>query len=74
MKAVAGVLSYDAGVVEVFGTAIDSEQAAERVLAGAILGGEFTSGDRVLVDHDGARLTFRRAEPMQAETTRAAER
>ena len=31
MKAVAGVLSYDAGVVEVFGTAIDSEQAAERV-------------------------------------------
>ena len=50
------------------------QQRVENPLAGAILGGEFTSGDRVLVDHDGARLTFRRAEPMQAETTRAAER
>lgn len=31
MKAIAGVLSYEAGLVEVFGTAIDSERAAERV-------------------------------------------
>lgn len=31
MKAVAGVLTYDGGTVEVFGTAIDSERAAERV-------------------------------------------
>jgi len=31
MKAVAGVLSFDAGVLEVFGTRLDSETAAERV-------------------------------------------
>lgn len=31
MKAIAGVLTYDAGAVEVFGTLIDSERAAERV-------------------------------------------
>lgn len=31
MKALAGVLTYDGGSVEVFGTAIDSERAAERV-------------------------------------------
>ncbi len=31
MKAVAGVLTYDAGTVEVFGTVIDSERAAERI-------------------------------------------
>ncbi len=33
MKAVAGVLSYEAGSVEVFGVAVDSEPAAERVKA-----------------------------------------
>lgn len=31
MKAIAGVLTYDEGRVEVFGTLIDSERAAERV-------------------------------------------
>ncbi|MCP9442688.1 MAG: ATP-binding cassette domain-containing protein [Nitrospira sp.] len=31
MKAVAGVLTYDEGVVEVFGITVDSEQAAERI-------------------------------------------
>lgn len=31
MKAVAGVLTYDGGAVEVFGTLVDSERAAERV-------------------------------------------
>ncbi len=31
MKAVAGVLSYEGGAVEVLGTLVDSEQAAERV-------------------------------------------
>lgn len=31
MKAVAGVLAYDGGTVEVFGTVIDSERAAEKV-------------------------------------------
>ena len=31
MKAIAGVLTYDEGEVEVFGTLIDSERAAERV-------------------------------------------
>lgn len=31
MKAIAGVLTYDGGTVEVFGTLVDSEQAAERV-------------------------------------------
>lgn len=31
MKAIAGVLTYDEGTVEVFGTTIDSERAAERV-------------------------------------------
>jgi len=31
MKAIAGVLTYDGGEVEVFGTLIDSERAAERV-------------------------------------------
>ena len=31
MKAVAGVLSYDAGTLEVFGTRVDSEASAERV-------------------------------------------
>lgn len=31
MKAIAGVLSFEGGEVEVFGTPIDSEQAAERV-------------------------------------------
>jgi ABC-2 type transport system ATP-binding protein len=31
MKAVAGVLSYEAGAVEVFGITVDSERAAERV-------------------------------------------
>ena len=31
MKAVAGVLSYESGVVEVLGTSIDSEATAERV-------------------------------------------
>jgi len=31
MKAIAGVLTYDEGRVEVFGTVIDSERAAERV-------------------------------------------
>lgn len=31
MKAIAGVLSYEGGMVEVFGTLIDSERAAERV-------------------------------------------
>ena len=30
MKAVAGVLSYEGGSVEVFGVTVDSEQAAER--------------------------------------------
>ncbi|MEW6544638.1 MAG: ATP-binding cassette domain-containing protein [Nitrospirota bacterium] len=31
MKAIAGVLTYDEGAVEVFGIAVDSERAAERV-------------------------------------------
>ena len=31
MKAIAGVLSYDGGAVEVFGTLVDSERAAEQV-------------------------------------------
>lgn len=31
MKAIAGVLTYDGGTVEVFGTQVDSERAAERV-------------------------------------------
>jgi len=31
MKAIAGVLTYDEGTVEVFGTLVDSERAAERV-------------------------------------------
>jgi ABC-2 type transport system ATP-binding protein len=31
MKAIAGVLTYDGGAVEVFGTLVDSERAAERV-------------------------------------------
>jgi ABC-2 type transport system ATP-binding protein len=31
MKAIAGVLTYDGGAVEVFGTRIDSERAAERI-------------------------------------------
>ena len=31
MKAIAGVLTYDGGTVEVFGTIVDSERAAERV-------------------------------------------
>lgn len=31
MKAIAGVLTYDQGTVEVFGTLVDSERAAERV-------------------------------------------
>ena len=31
MKAVAGVLTYDAGAVEVFGTVVDSERSAERI-------------------------------------------
>ena len=31
MKAIAGVLTYDVGSVEVFGTVIDSERAAERI-------------------------------------------
>ena len=31
MKAIAGVLTYDEGTVEVFGTVVDSERAAERV-------------------------------------------
>jgi ABC-2 type transport system ATP-binding protein len=31
MKAMAGVLTYDEGTVEVFGTLVDSERAAERV-------------------------------------------
>lgn len=31
MKAIAGVLSYEGGTVEVFGSLVDSEQAAERV-------------------------------------------
>jgi ABC-2 type transport system ATP-binding protein len=31
MKAIAGVLTYDGGTVELFGTLIDSERAAERV-------------------------------------------
>ena len=31
MKAIAGVLTYDEGTVEVFGTKVDSERAAERV-------------------------------------------
>lgn len=31
MKTIAGVLTYDAGEVEVFGTTVDSERAAERV-------------------------------------------
>lgn len=31
LKAIAGVLTYDSGTVEVFGTVIDSERAAERV-------------------------------------------
>lgn len=31
MKAIAGVLAYDGGAVEVFGVKVDSEQAAERI-------------------------------------------
>lgn len=31
MKAIAGVLTYDGGVVEVFGITVDSERAAERI-------------------------------------------
>ncbi|MGZ8386344.1 MAG: ATP-binding cassette domain-containing protein, partial [Nitrospira sp.] len=31
MKAIAGVLTYDEGTVEVFGTLVDSEREAERV-------------------------------------------
>ena len=31
MKAIAGVLTYDGGAVEVFGTIVDSERAAERI-------------------------------------------
>lgn len=31
MKAIAGVLTYDEGAVEVFGTTVDSERAAERI-------------------------------------------
>lgn len=31
MKAIAGVLTYDGGAVEVFGTLVDSERAAERI-------------------------------------------
>ena len=31
MKAVAGVLTYDEGIVEVLGTTVDSERAAERI-------------------------------------------
>lgn len=31
MKAVAGVLEYDAGAVEVFGTVVDSEKSAEKI-------------------------------------------
>ena len=31
LKAIAGVLTYDAGLVEVFGTLVDSERAAERI-------------------------------------------
>jgi len=31
MKAVAGVLTYDGGTIEVFGTKVDSEQAAEAI-------------------------------------------
>jgi len=31
MKAVAGVLTFDAGTIEVFGTSLDSEAAAERI-------------------------------------------
>ncbi|MBK9306967.1 MAG: ABC transporter ATP-binding protein [Nitrospira sp.] len=31
MKAIAGVLTYDAGAVDVFGTRVDSERAAERI-------------------------------------------
>ena len=31
MKAIAGVLTYDGGSVEVFGTRVDSERAAERI-------------------------------------------
>ena len=31
MKAIAGVLTYDGGAIEVFGTLIDSERASERV-------------------------------------------
>ena len=31
MKAIAGVLSYEAGAVEVFGVPVDSERAAEQV-------------------------------------------
>jgi len=31
MKAIAGVLTYDGGAVEVFGTKVDSERAAERI-------------------------------------------
>ncbi len=31
MKAIAGVLTYDEGLVEVFGTLVDSERAAERI-------------------------------------------
>ena len=30
MKAIAGVLTYDGGAVEVFGTLVDSERAAEQ--------------------------------------------
>ncbi|MEP7152390.1 MAG: ATP-binding cassette domain-containing protein, partial [Nitrospira sp.] len=31
MKAIAGVLSYEGGTVEVFGATVDSEQSAERI-------------------------------------------
>jgi ABC-2 type transport system ATP-binding protein len=31
LKAIAGVLSYDGGIVEVYGTLVDSERSAERV-------------------------------------------
>ncbi len=31
MKAVAGVLAFDAGIVEVFGTRVDNERSAEQV-------------------------------------------
>src|SRR5215470_8947221 len=31
MKAIAGVLSYEGGTVEVFGTTVDSERSAEQI-------------------------------------------